>query len=326
MEPVRWGIVGAARIALEKVISGMKKSPLCDIRAIASRSQAKADEAARKAGIPKAYGSYEALLADPEIEAVYIPLPNHLHVPLTLQAARAGKHVLCEKPIALDTTDALQLRALPKGIVFQEAFMVRHHPQWQRARALVREGAIGTVKAIIAAFTFDHLPPGDIRYDPAMGGGGLWDVGCYPVTVARFIYGCEPVRATASVERAGEGGVDVMANGLVYFGRNRTLTFLCGMIAGPTQFVRILGTDGSIEVPLPYYDNLEPADHLIVDSFGKITRESLPADAYQCQGEAFSRAVRGETTLEWGVEDAIGTMKTLDSLAKSAASGVWEAI
>lgn len=325
MEPVRWGIVGAANIALEKVIPGMKKSPLIDIRAIASRSADKARAAAEKTGIPKAYGSYEALFADPEIEAVYIPLPNHLHVPMTLQAAKAGKHVLCEKPIALDTADALALRSMPSGILFQEAFMVRNHPQWHRARALVREGVIGRPKAVIASFTYPALPPTDIRYDPAMGGGGLWDVGCYPVTIARYIFGAEPLRAMASAERLATG-VDVMANGLVDFGEHRTLTFLCGMASGASQFVRILGSDGSIDVPLPYYDNLEPADHLIIDSRGTITRESHPGDAYQHQGETFSRAVRGEITLEFGIENAIGTMRTLDALAKASESGRWELV
>lgn len=325
MEPVRWGIVGAAKIALEKVIPGLKKSPLIDVRAIASRSADKARASADQAGIPKAYGSYEELFADPEIEAVYIPLPNHLHVPVTLQAAKAGKHVLCEKPIALDTADALALRDLPPGIVFQEAFMVRHHPQWLRARALVRAGAIGRPKAVIASFTFPALPPTDIRYDPAMGGGGLWDVGCYPLTIARFIFDAEPLRVTASAERLATG-VDIMANGLADFGGHRTLTFLCGMASGASQFVRILGSEGSIEVPLPYYDNLTPADHLIVDSRGTITRESHPGDAYQYEGEAFSRAVRGETVLEFGVESAIGTMRALDALAKSTESGVWEPV
>jgi len=325
MEPVRWGILGAARIARTKVVPGMKKSPWCDIRAVASRSLEKAEAEAKLLGVPKAYGSYEALLADPEIEAVYIPLPNHLHVPMTLKAAAAGKHVLCEKPIAMDAAEAERLRAIDGKVIFQEAFMVRHHPQWTRVRELVREGAIGPVRAIIAAFSYGAPPATDIRWDPKMAGGALWDVGCYPLTLARFVFGSEPLRVSA-VSDLSSTGVDVSTSGAVDFGEGRQLSFWCGMSQGATQFARVVGETGSISVPFPYYDNLEPADHLIVDRNGTIATESVPGDAYEHQGTAFSRAVRGEIKPEWGVENAISAMRVLDAAARSARSGRWETV
>src|ERR1700704_338759 len=186
MKKVVWGVLSTARIGLEKVIPGLQKSAWCDVRAIASRSLPAAREAADKLGIPIAYGSYEALLADPEIEAVYNPLPNHLHVPLTLQAAAAGKHVLCEKPIALTAQEAEQLRAAAQNVLIAEAFMVRFHPQWLRARELVREGRIGALRAVQMFFGYNNVDPANVRNKADIGGGGLYDIGCYAIVAGRF--------------------------------------------------------------------------------------------------------------------------------------------
>ena len=326
MEPVRWGIIGAARIAKTKTIPGLRKSPLCDVRAIASRSLPKAEAAARELGIPKAYGSYEELLADPEIEAVYIPLPNHLHVPLTLQAARAGKHVLCEKPIALNAAEAEQLRAIDGKVVFQEAFMVRHHPQWRRVRDLVprgrdRTGSGGGRRLLLSGAprrpTSVTLP----RWRAAPCGTSAVTRSRSP----RFVFESEPLRVSA-ISEIGPTGVDLSTSGAFDFGEGRQLSFWCGMSQGATQFARVVGETGSITVPFPYYDNLEPADHVILDSNGTITRESHPGDAYEHQGTAFARAARGEITLEWGVENAISAMRALDAAARSVASGRWETV
>jgi len=215
MKKVVWGVLSTARIGIEKVIPAMQRSAWCDLRAIASRSQPSARKAADALGIPVAYGSYEALLADPAIEAVYNPLPNHLHVALTLAAARAGKHVLCEKPIALSADEARRLQAVPAGVRVMEAFMVRFHPQWLRARELVRQGRVGTLRAVQVFFSFFNADPGNIRNQAAIGGGGLYDLGCYPIVGSRFLFECEPRRAVALVDRDPAFGTDRMTSALV---------------------------------------------------------------------------------------------------------------
>src|SRR5690606_23501909 len=192
--PVVWGVLGTARIGKQKVIPAMLRSPLVQVRGIASRTLAVAEAAAQEMDIPRAYGDYAALLADPDIEAIYNPLPNHLHVPLTLAAARAGKHVLCEKPIALHAGEARQLQSVADQVHIAEAFMVRHHPQWDRIRALLREGRIGTLRAVQCVFSFFTDDPADIRNQPDIGGGALYDIGCYAVATARFVFGTEPLR------------------------------------------------------------------------------------------------------------------------------------
>ncbi|WP_348707985.1 Gfo/Idh/MocA family protein, partial [Acidovorax soli] len=194
MKKVTWGVLSTAKIGMEKVTPALMRSQWCDVQAIASRSLPSARAAADKLGIPKAYGSYEELLADPAIEAIYNPLPNHLHVPLTLQAAAAGKHVLCEKPVALSAAQAESLRAASRRVHIEEAFMVRHHPQWQRARELVRAGRIGTPQAVQVFFSYFNDDPGNIRNQPGIGGGALFDIGCYAVLAGRYLFECEPLR------------------------------------------------------------------------------------------------------------------------------------
>lgn len=184
MQPVRWGILSTAKIGTAKVIPAMQRAELCDIAAIASRDAAKARSAADALGIPRSYGSYRELLQDPDIEAVYNPLPNHLHVPLSIEAAKAGKHVLCEKPVALNADETRTLIAArdQTGVLIQEAFMVRYHPQWLRARELVRSGRIGQLRAVTGFFSYNNRRPEDIRNVLEFGGGGLYDIGCYPIT------------------------------------------------------------------------------------------------------------------------------------------------
>src|SRR5271165_5422581 len=209
---VRWGVLGVANIAVKKVIPAMQKGRLTEVTAIASRDSSKAGEAARHLGIPKAYGSYEELLADPEIDAVYNPLPNHLHVPWSIKAAQAGKHVLCEKPIALSAAEARALiRARDaSGVLMGEAFMVKTHPQWLRVREIVRAGELGEVRSIQAAFSYFNRDPANVRNVPAYGGGGLMDVGCYPITMSRFLFGHEPTRVSGLVSYDQEMGTDYL--------------------------------------------------------------------------------------------------------------------
>src|SRR2546429_2547360 len=234
MKKVVWGVLSTARIGVEKVIPAMQKSAWCDLRAIASRSQPSARKVADALGIPVAYGSYEALLADPAIEAIYNPLPNHLHISLTLAAARVGKHVLCEKPIALSADEARRLQAVPAGVKVMEAFMVRFHPQWLRARELIRQGRAGTLRAVQVFFSFFNADPANIRNQAAIGGGGPHDLGCYPIVGSRFLFECEPRRPVALAGRAPAFGTDRRTSALGAFAQGRHPAF-----TPPTQSVPI---------------------------------------------------------------------------------------
>jgi predicted dehydrogenase len=332
MRKVVWGVLGTARIATEKVIPGMQKSAWCEVRAIASRDEAAARRAAGALGIPIAYGSYDALLADADVEAVYNPLPNHLHVPLTLRAAAAGKHVLCEKPIALSAEEARGLRAVPAGVQVMEAFMVRFHPQWQRARELVRQGRVGALRAIQVFFSYFNTDPTDIRNRADLGGGALYDVGCYPIVAGRFLFEREPIRAVALVDRDPRFRTDRTTSALVDFGEGRHLDFTVSTQSLPYQRVQICGTRGRLELVIPFNAPQGGAMRLLVDDGlaldgSAILTETLPAcDQYELQGEAFSRAVRGDLPLPWGVEDAVGNMRVIDALFRSEKSGRWEEV
>ena len=331
MKKVAWGVLSTARIGLNRVLPGMKKSPWCEIRAIASRSEASARKAAAALDIPKAYDSYEALLADPEIEAVYNPLPNRLHVPWTLKAAQAGKHVLCEKPIALTAEEAEGLRALPAGILVMEGFMVRFHPQWLRARELVRSEA-GTLRAVQMFFSYSNTDPANIRNIPDLGGGALYDIGCYPIVAGRFFFECEPRRAVALFDRDPGFGTDRLTSALLDFGDGRQLAFTVSTQCTPYQRIQLCGSRRRIEIQIPVNAPQGQQALIFIDdgsSLGGagIRGETIPAsDQFTLQGEAFARAIRGEMALPYGVEDAICNMRVIDALFRSEKSGRWEDI
>ena len=296
MKPVKWGIISTANIGVAKVIPGMLKSKDIEIVAISSRKRRAAEDWASKLGIPKAYGSYEEMLADPEIEAVYNPLPNHLHVPLTLAAAKAGKHVLCEKPIALDAKEAMQLKKAAKKVLIAEAFMVRHATQWIAARELVRKKKIGEARAIQVMFTYFNRDPKNVRNMAAIGGGGLMDIGCYPITVSRFIFDAEPVRVTGTFERDPKFGTDRLASGLADFGEGRHLSFTVSTQLAPYQRVNIMGTKGRIEIEIPFNAPPDRPNRYFLQGMEMNVGEwtELPvSDQYQLQAEAFGRVVRG---------------------------------
>lgn len=333
MRKVKWGVLGVANIATQKVIPAMQMSELCDIAAIASRDLATARAAAEGLGIERAYGSYEDLLADPAIEAVYNPLPNELHVPWTLRALAAGKHVLCEKPIALDANEARQLIEARErsGRLVAEAFMVRCHPQWRRARELVQTGAIGAASAIQTFFSYRLLDPDNVRNRPP-GGGGLYDIGCYAVVTARFIFGAEPSRAVASLDRDAQFGTDRLVSAIVEFPNGRHLTFSVATQLSAHQRVTIVGDGGRIEIAIPFNAPPDRPTRITIDDgadlFGGGARvEEFPVcDQYALQGDAFSRAVLGQAPLEFPIEDAIANMRVIDALFRSAEFGSWETL
>ena len=332
MEPVRWGILSTARIGRFKVVPGMMKSPLCNIVAVASRSEAAAREMAGELAIPAAYGSYELLLAAPDIEAIYNPLPNHLHVPLTLAAARAGKHVLCEKPVALTAAEAAQLKEAPAGVLIAEAFMVRHHPQWLAARDLIRAGEIGELRAVNVLFSYFNDDPQNVRNQADIGGGGLYDIGCYAVVSGRFLFDAEPARVTCLIDRDPLFRTDRLSSGLADFGGGRHLGFTVSTQLVPYQRVQALGTRGRIEIQIPFNAPQGEATRIFVDTGAALgdasarTIELAPCDQYQLQGEAFSRAVRGEQPLAYGVDDAVMNMRILDALFRAEKTRLWEEV
>lgn len=327
MDRVRWGILSTANIGLSKVVPGMLKSPAVDVVGIASRDPARAREAAARLGLRRVWESYEALIEDPEIEAIYNPLPNHLHVPMTLAAARAGKHVLCEKPIALTAAEAEALRAVRPGVLVAEAFMVRHAPQWRAVRELVRGGRIGDPRAVQALFSYFNRDPGNVRNRREIGGGGLLDIGCYPVTVSRFVFEAEPVRVVACFDRDPDFGIDRTVGGLADFGAGRHLSFTVSTQAAPWQRVQLLGTAGRIEVEIPFNAPPDRPNRIFVQGMAMNEGEWIAfpaADQYMLQAEAFGRAIRGLAPLEWGVEDAIRNMRVLDAFFRSEAGSGWE--
>ena len=331
MNPVRWGILSTAKIGLQKVIPAMQQSDTCEIRAIASRDLSAARSVASTLGIPVAYGSYDELLADSEIEAIYNPLPNHLHVPLSIQAAEAGKHVLCEKPIALDANEANKLieardRA---GVLIQEAFMVRYHPQWLRVRDLVRNGRIGTLRAVQGFFSYNNRDPKNIRNIADIGGGGLYDIGCYPITGARFVFEGEPARVMGLIERDPEWGIDRLTSAILEFAGGHA-TFTCSTQIVPYQRIHFFGTSGRIEIEIPFNAPPDRPCRIFIDD-GKqlgnlgVQIEELPTtDQYTAQGEAFSAAIRSGEALEFPLENAIDGMRIIDAVFRSAETSRWE--
>lgn len=332
MKKVVWGVLGCAKIAREKVIPAMQAAQHCEIRAIASRSLERAQATGNALGIALAYGSYEALLADPQIEAIYNPLPNDLHVPLTLQAARAGKHVMCEKPLALDATQAAQLRELASKVHIMEAFMVRFHPQWEQVRALVRSGELGPVRAIQTWFSYFNTNADNIRNHLDQGGGALYDIGCYAVVTARYLFGCEPQRVVALVDRDPRFGTDRTISALLDFGDGRRLDFTASTQCVPWQRVQVVGEKQRIEVRIPFNAPAGRSTEVLIDDGSALdgsrirTTTVAACDQYGLQGDAFSLAIRNQAPLPWGVDDAVANMRVIDALFASERSGAWVAL
>jgi predicted dehydrogenase len=327
---VRWGVLGAAKIAVEKVIPAMQKGEWSEVSAVASRDAGRARGVAERLGVARAYGSYEQLLADPEVEAVYNPLPNHLHVPWTIRAAEAGKHVLCEKPVGLDAAEARRLLEVRDrtGVKIQEAFMVRTHPQWLGVRDVLRSGRVGELRAVTCFFSFYNRDAGNIRNRPEMGGGAMLDIGCYAVNLSRFAYGAEPSRVLAHVERDPEWGVDRLTSAVLDFEAGQA-TFTCSTQLAPHQRMAFYGTRGRVEVERPFNAPNDRPTRIVVagesDQFGGGEAVEFPAcDQYTIQGDLFSRAVRGQIEQPIPLEDAVRNMAVIDAVFRSAESGGWE--
>jgi predicted dehydrogenase len=329
---VVWGILGAAKIN-DKVVVPMHHAPKCRVKGIASRSLERAREAAAKYGLAVAYDSYEALLADPEIDAVYIPLPNHLHVEWTIKAVEAGKHVLCEKPIGLDAQQVERLIAARdrSGRRIQEAFMVRTHPQWLKVRSLIEAGAIGELRAVTGGFTYFNTNPQDIRNHNEMGGGGLLDIGCYPITTSRFVLGREPKQVVAMLERDPTFEVDRLGSVLMDFGGVQASFFYSTQIHN-YQRMQFHGTTGRIEVEIPFNAPNDRPTRLLVSGYASADVNAdgwleLPVcDQYGVAAAVFAEAILSDSPQAIPLEDARANMRVIDAVFQSAREGAWVSV
>ena len=325
MTPVRWGILSTALIGTQKVIPAMLKSTSLLVDAIASRDLATAQAVADKLGIATAHGSYEALLADPSIEAIYNPLPNHLHVPMTLAAAQAGKHVLCEKPMSMNAAELEVLRPFTSEVHIQEAFMVRSHPQWSLAREHVRRGEIGELRFMQVPFSYYNVDASNIRNRPDAGGGALYDIGCYAIVAGRWFFECEPERVAATIDRDPAFGTDRSTSGVLDFGGGRQQVFSVSTQATRWQRILLVGSKGRIEIEIPFNAPQDAPTRYWVDAGAGVSEVTVPsADQYQLQAEAFSQRIRSQKPDSSGLDDAACNMRVIDALFASARSGQFE--
>jgi predicted dehydrogenase len=329
---VRWGVLSTAKIAVKTGIPAIQKAAFCEVAAIASRDLERARVSATALGVPTAYGSYEELICDPTIDVIYNALPNHLHAEWSVRALQAGKHVLCEKPAGLNAKEVGAVAAVSKrlGLVAAEAFMVRHHPQWKRTRELIAAGRIGEVRAVHTVFSYFLTDPDNVRNRLDIGGGGLYDVGCYAINTARYVFSAEPERAIAMFDRDPALGIDRMASGLLEFSGGRHLAFTCATQLSPCQAIRILGTKGRIELQVPFNAPADQPARIVIDDGrdllggGAEAIELDTVDQFQLQAEAFREAVLGLSPLESDLGDAVANMRVIDALFRSGQSQRFE--
>jgi len=326
MSTVRWGVLSTADIAVEKVIPGLRRASRTEVIAIASRGSDRAAAVATRLGIPRGYGSYEELLADPDVDAVYIPLPNHLHAEWTIAAASAGKHVLCEKPLALTAADAQRMISASEaaGVLLMEAFMYRLHPSWIAVRELVASGRIGSLRAVDSWFSYFNDDATNIRNVREFGGGALYDIGCYCVNLSRMLFGAEPVRVRSTIERDPTSGVDVITSGILSFASG-VGTFTCSTRLEPDQRVDIYGTDGRIRIEIPFNIPPDRPTRVFVTAGGDPpvapATEILtfpPTDPYAAEAEAFAGAILDGTPVPTPPADAVANLDVLEALFAAA--------
>jgi predicted dehydrogenase len=328
---LRWGVLSTAAIGLKKVIPAMQLGQYASVVAIASRDLGKARDAATALGIPKAYGSYEELLTDPDIDAVYNPLPNQLHVLWTAKAAEAGKHVLCEKPFSLTFAEAESLLAIRSrtGVKIGEAFMIRSYHQWLRVRELLNQGRVGELRSVLGFFSYFNVDPANIRNQVEAGGGALMDIGCYLIHASRYAFAQEPTRVVAGIERDPQMHTDRLTSAILDFPAGQSI-FTCSTQLVPYQRVHFVGTRGRIELEIPFNAPKDRPTRLFIDDGrdlfgGGITTETFPlSDQYTLQGDAFSRAVLENTEVPVPLEDAVKNMAVIEAIFKSARTSQWE--
>ena len=333
MTQINWGILGAAKIAVEQVIPAMIKSDNANLLAISSRDIKKAKNISQKFSIKKTYGNYEQLILDPEIDAVYIPLPNHLHIPYSIKALNSGKHVLCEKPISIKAKDILNLKTVLKKSkkIFSEAFMVRFHPQWIKTKKLIQDGGIGKLTAIQGLFNYYNVDPQNIRNDASIGGGGLLDIGVYPIITSRFVTGLEPKKVVSLIEYDGDFKTDILASAILDFGEVQ-MSFTCSTQSHLMQHMRFVGTQGRLEVPVPFNPMADQKSKIFLWNDVKHPSqepsliEIKEADQYQKQIETMNKCILNKKPFPYDIEDSYRNMIIIDSIFKSSQTGYWVSI
>lgn len=326
MEKVSWGVLSTSKFAIRATIPAMQKSKYSSVVGIASRDRSRAETVAHQLGIPKTYGSYEALLSDPEIDAVYIPLPNHLHVDWTINSLKAGKHVLCEKPIGLSYSDASRLEKAVKNypdLKVMEAFMYRHHPQWQKIKELTNQNAIGEIKGVHSLYSYYNIDPSNIRNIADIGGGAMLDIGCYCVSLSRFVYDREPVRVLGRIEFDPQTNIDRLSSGVLDFGGG-VATFTCGTQIQPYQRVNIFGTSGRIELEIPFNAPNDRRCKTWLQKGQSMEEISFDiCDQYTFQADYFAQAILTNGKVFTPLSDAMANMKVIDAVRESATRGRW---
>ena len=318
---IRFGVLGAAKIARTKVVPAMQLGQFTEVTAIASRDAAKAKAAAAELGLATSYGSYEELLADPDIDAIYNPLPNHLHVPWSARAAEAGKHVLCEKPLALNSDEIRSLIAVRDrtGVKMSEAYMVLTHPQWLRAREIVRSGEIGELRSFVSAFSYFNRDPKNVRNVEEWGGGAVIDIGCYPITMSRFIFGEEPVKVASFIERDPDFGTDRLSSAMLEYPSGHAI-FTCSTQLTPFQIVQILGTKGRIEIEIPWNAPPNLPTRIMVEKGGYLhdgerrIEEFAVCDQYTIQGDRFAKAILENGPVEMPLAESLKNMAVIEAV------------
>lgn len=324
---VRWGILSTANIGMKKVTPAMQRGQYSEVVGIASRDLARAQAAATELSIPKAYGSYEALLADPDIDAIYNPMPNHLHVPWAIKAIEAGKHVLCEKPIGLSTAEGEQLAAAAQAhpnLKVMEAFMYRHHPQWVKAKRLVEDGSIGQLRSIQSIFTYYNVDPNNVRNMDGIGGGGLMDIGCYNISLSRFLFGAEPKRVVGVVDYDPNFKTDRLASGLMDFGDGNVSGFVCSTQLSGYQRMQAIGTKGRIEIEIPFNAPPDKPCKMWLQQGGKIEEIVFDiCDQYTIQGDLMSQAILNDTPVPTPIGDAVANMRVIEAIVASGNQNAW---
>jgi predicted dehydrogenase len=326
MKKINWGVLSTARIAVNKVIPALQASRYGTVVAIASRDAMKGRETADRLGIARAHSSYEALLTDPEVDAIYNPLPNHLHVPWTIKALAAGKHVMCEKPIGLSSQDAEKLveaaQRYPR-LKVMEAFMYRFHPQWLKARDIIKAGGIGELRTVHSFFSYWNVDPQNIRNQDALGGGGMMDIGCYCVSLSRFLFDQEPRRVVGVAQQDPAFGTDRMTSGILEF-TSGTATFTCSTQLSPYQRVVIFGTEGRVEIEIPFNAPANVPCRLWHHRGSETTDHVLDAcDQYALQGDAFARSILDDTPVPTPLGDAVANMRVIEAVLLSARQTTW---
>lgn len=330
ISPVHWGIVSTAQIGRAKVVPAMLSSPWCTVQAVASRNLTRALEFADQFDIQKAYGSYEELLDDPGIEAIYVPLPNHLHIDMILAAAKRGKHVLCEKPIAMSAAQAERLSEVPEDIIVAEAFMVRHHPQWHELRERLRSGEHGEPRVVQVMLSFMLEAKDDFRFKPEYGGGAMYDLGCYAVMTSRYVFESEPLRVFCTMDHDQASNTDFTASAILDYGAGRHASFTVSIRMAAAQHLQVLCDKSLINLPAPYVPSHGAPARILIDSHAGLddiaptVRICQIVNQYEHEVTHFAKTVRGLEAATFGIDDSIRQMRALDALFTSATNGMWQ--